>query len=139
MVRPKLDQQVTFLYARDLEASARFYGELLGLPFALDQGVCRIYQVAPGAFLGVCRRDEAPAEHGRAAPVIVTLVAQDVDGWHRYLAERGIVFEQGPQHNQRYNIYHCFLRDPDGYLLEIQRFLDPVWPQPVEPPAASEA
>jgi len=25
-------------------------------------------------------------------------------------------------------IYHCFLRDPNGYLLEIQRFLDPAWP-----------
>jgi catechol 2,3-dioxygenase-like lactoylglutathione lyase family enzyme len=49
--RPQLDQQVTFLYVRDLEASTRFYGELLGLPLALDQGVCRIYRVAAGAFI----------------------------------------------------------------------------------------
>jgi hypothetical protein len=28
------------------------------------------------------------------------------------------------------NIYHCFLRDPNGYLIEIQRFLDPAWPRP---------
>ncbi|OQY24133.1 MAG: hypothetical protein DRJ03_06405 [Chloroflexi bacterium] len=29
--------------------------------------------------------------------------------------------------NPRYNIYHCFLRDPNGYLIEIQRFLDSAW------------
>jgi catechol 2,3-dioxygenase-like lactoylglutathione lyase family enzyme len=55
-------------------------------------------------------------------------VSRDVDGWHQHLAARGVVFEQPPQLNDRYNIYHCFLRDPDGHLLEIQRFLDPAWP-----------
>ena len=25
------------------------------------------------------------------------------------------------------HIYHCFLRDPNGYLIEIQRFLNPAW------------
>ena len=37
------DQLVTFLYTRDLEQSAVFYGETLGLPLVLDQGACRIY------------------------------------------------------------------------------------------------
>ena len=27
------------------------------------------------------------------------------------------------------DIYHFFLRDPDGYLIEVQRFLDPAWPR----------
>jgi catechol 2,3-dioxygenase-like lactoylglutathione lyase family enzyme len=132
MERPPLDQLVTFLSVRDLEESARFYGELLGLPLVLDQGVCRIYRVAAGAFLGVCRRDGLAHDHGRQAAVVVTIVADDVDGWHTYLAKRGVLFEQPPQHNQQYNIYNCFLRDPDGHLLEIQRFLDPAWPG-VEP------
>jgi extradiol dioxygenase family protein len=27
--------------------------------------------------------------------------------------------------------YHlCFLRDPNGYFIEIQQFLDPAWPGP---------
>ena len=33
-----------------------------------------------------------------------------------------------PVMNATYNIYHFFMRDPDGYLVEIQRFLDPNWP-----------
>jgi hypothetical protein len=62
--------------------------------------------------------------------VIVTLVTQDVDGWYARLLERGIAFEKAPAFNPDYNIYHCFLRDPNEYLLEIQRFCDPAWPHP---------
>jgi catechol 2,3-dioxygenase-like lactoylglutathione lyase family enzyme len=47
-----------------------------------------------------------------------------VDGWYEHLSARGVAFEKPPQINPQYRIYHCFLRDPDGYLIEIQRFLD---------------
>ena len=40
------DQQVTFLYVKDLEKSARFYGETLALTLVLDQGPARIRQRA---------------------------------------------------------------------------------------------
>lgn len=36
-------------------------------------------------------------------------------------------FERDPVHNPEYGVYHCFLRDPNGYLLEIQCFDDPDW------------
>ncbi len=39
------NQQITFVYTADLAASARFYGEQLGLPLVIDQGSCRIYRV----------------------------------------------------------------------------------------------
>ena len=32
-----------------------------------------------------------------------------------------------PAHNPRFGIYHLFLRDPDGHLVEIQRFDDADW------------
>lgn len=116
-------QQVTFLYTPDLAATARFYEDLLTLPLALDQGSCRIYRVSESAFLGFCARDGA-----QPAGVIVTFVTQDVDGWYARLAARGVIFEKAPAFHPGYNIYHCFLRDPNGYLLEIQRFCDPAWP-----------
>lgn len=119
-------QQVTFLYTRDLESSARFYGEALGLPLVLDQGTCRIYRTGPGAFLGICRRADALLQPDG---IIITLVSDQVDAWYARLREQGVVFEKPPAHNPTYNIYHCFLRDPNGYLLEIQTFLDPAWPQ----------
>ncbi len=97
----------------------------MGLPLVLDQGACRIYQVSADGFLGFCQRTGASP-----TGVIVTFVTQDVDEWHMQLAARGAVFEKTPAFNPDYNIYHCFLRDPNGYLLEIQRFCDPAWPQP---------
>ena len=62
--------------------------------------------------------------------VIVTLVTDDVNGWHERLAAAAVVCERPPNRNQRYAIYQAFYRDPDGYLIEIQQFLDPEWPQP---------
>lgn len=125
MKRPTLDQQVTFMYTADLKTTAHFYETVLGLPLVLDQGTCRIYRVSNSGFIGFCQRDDAAKPDG----IIVTLVTQEVDAWYAYLQEQGVSFEKPPQLNPAYNIYHCFLRDPNGYLLEIQRFLDPGWPQ----------
>lgn len=123
---PPFGQQVTFLYTRDLAAAAHFYEEMLALPLVLDQGACRIYRVARDAFLGICVRADAPPP----GSAIVTLVTDDVDGWHARLVARGVQFEKPPALNPHFNIYHCFLRDPAGWLLEIQQFLDPAWPAP---------
>jgi catechol 2,3-dioxygenase-like lactoylglutathione lyase family enzyme len=117
------DSQITFCYTCDLSETACFYEEKLGLPLALDQGTCRIYEIAGNAFIGFCEREEAIHPDG----IILTFVTDDVDGWHERLIRRGVVFEKAPGYNPEYGIYHCFLRDPNGYLIEIQRFHDPRW------------
>ena len=122
------DQQVTFLYTRDLDKSAAFYSEVLGLRLALDQGVCRIFKTSPESFLGVCRCSEQRPSNPEG--IIVTLVTDDVDGWYERLKAKGVVFDTRPTENAEYNIYHCFLHDPDGYQIEIQSFRDPAWPRP---------
>jgi catechol 2,3-dioxygenase-like lactoylglutathione lyase family enzyme len=124
MTHPPIDQQITFLYTRDLATTARFYEQVLGLPLAVDQGDCRIYRLGDTGYVGFCQRDGAPE---RPSGVILTIVTPEVDRWYRHLSDRGAVFEKPPALNPRYNIYHCFLRDPNGYLIEIQRFLDPAW------------
>lgn len=134
MPRPSFTQQVTFIYTTNLSASAYFYEEVLGLPLVLDQGACRIYRVGAGdAFLGICERKEAThhaPDEDTVSAVILTLVSDQVDDWYRYLKGQRVHFEKAPTHNPTYNIYHCFLRDPNGYLIEIQSFLDPNWPHP---------
>ena len=128
------DQQVTFLYVKDLERSERFYGETLGLELVLNQGQARIYRVGRGnAFLGICLSSavqQAPPADRAPLGVIVTFVTDDVDGAYSALCAKGIAFEKRPMINTTYNIYNCFFRDPDGYLLEIQKFLSPEWPRP---------
>ena len=121
MNHPPIEQQITFLYTRDLEATAHFYEEIMGLPLALDQGDCRIYRVSSDGYVGFCQRDVAPEE---PAGIIFTIITPEVDEWHAYLCDQGVAFEKAPTLNRKYAIYHCFLRDPNGYLIEIQRFME---------------
>jgi catechol 2,3-dioxygenase-like lactoylglutathione lyase family enzyme len=104
MTAGPFDSQITFCYTRDLATTAAFYEDVLGLTMVLDQGGCRIYRVADEAYLGFCERER--------------------------MREVGVEFEKAPTMNPDYHIYHCFLRDPNGYLIEIQRFEDPRWPSP---------
>lgn len=127
MRRPSVDQQITFLYTRDLAATARFYEDVMGLALMLDQGDCRIYRASPDGYIGFCQRQSAPEG---ALGLILTLVTSEADEWYQYLRKRGITFEKPPALNPKYDIYHCFLRDPNGYLIEIQRFNDPGWTEP---------
>ncbi|MCA9989654.1 MAG: VOC family protein [Anaerolineales bacterium] len=124
MSHPPIDQQITFLYTRDLPTTAHFYEEIMGLPLVLDQGSCRIYQVTEDGYIGFCQRAEAPE---KPQGVILTIVTEKVDLWHQVLSNQGVAFESLPRLNPEYKIYHCFLRDPNGYLIEIQKFLDPAW------------
>ncbi|MBD3349362.1 MAG: VOC family protein [Candidatus Eisenbacteria bacterium] len=118
------DAQITFCYTRDLDTTAEFYESVLGLPLVLDQGGCRIYRAASGAYLGFCEKEKTARPEG----VILTLVTEHVDGWHERLKAAGVEFEKAPALNPEYKIYHCFLKDPNGYVIEIQRFEDPRWP-----------
>jgi catechol 2,3-dioxygenase-like lactoylglutathione lyase family enzyme len=124
MARPSINQQITFLNTRDLSATARFYEDVLGLDLIVDQGDCRIYRASPDGYLGFCQRQAAPEE---PLGVILTLVTPEVDAWYRFLLERGVSFEKPPTLNPKYEIYHCFLRDPNDYLIEIQTFNDTAW------------
>ncbi|MCY4073248.1 MAG: VOC family protein [Chloroflexi bacterium] len=123
-----IDSQITFLYVRELGRSGRFYQDILGFPLVLDQGSCRIYRVTGNsAFLGICERETAETSQDG---LIFTLVTADVDGWYKRITSRDWACEHAPRANERYGIYHFFVRDPDGYLLEIQRFTTPDWPAP---------
>lgn len=126
-MHPSIDQQITFVYTNDLKKSADFYENIMGLELWRDQGTCRIYTVSRTGYIGVCQVGEGAK--GRISTeeqtnIILTIVTQDVDEWYNYLTHKGVTFEKPPETNPRYNIYHCFLRDPNGYLIEIQRFLD---------------
>lgn len=133
MDRPSIQQQVTFLHTGNLGETAVFYEQVLGLERVLDQGVCLIFATGGDAFLGFC--ESAGSRLGAdetAVPVILTLVSEDVDQWYDYLCQRNIPVEKPPTLNEKFNIYHLFLRDPNDYLIEIQTFLDPLWPIPIQ-------
>lgn len=115
------DGSITFLGAHDLEKTHRFYHDVLGLPLCKDQGVCRIYTVRPGCHIGFCTHLGA----GNSDGLILTFLTQNVDSMHaRLTAAIDVQVEDVPAVNPQFNIYHFFARDPDGYRVEIQKFID---------------
>jgi catechol 2,3-dioxygenase-like lactoylglutathione lyase family enzyme len=117
------DGFVTFVRTRDLDRARYFYEGMLGLSVVLDQGSCLIFRVSDSGFLGVCRGEPSPQG------VIFTLVATDVRERCAELAAVGVQFEKSVAYNAEFDITHAFLRDPDGHLVEIQRFESPDWPR----------
>jgi catechol 2,3-dioxygenase-like lactoylglutathione lyase family enzyme len=97
----------------------------MGFPLALDQGACRIFRVRQGAYLGFCHTDGPTG----SAEVMLTLETADVDAACAELEPRGAEITLRPRLNERFRIYQMFIRDPNGYTIEIQRFLDPHWGQ----------
>ena len=115
------DGLVAFMHSQDLEATHHFYSELLQLPLYKDQGACRIYEVRPGSYVGFCVHFPEACRDG----IIITLLTDDVDAvYERLSAEPGVEVGDPPTENARFSIYHFFASDPDGYKIEVQRFLD---------------
>lgn len=123
-----IQQQVTFIYTRDLAAGSGFLRDKIGLRLALNQfDLCHIYDVAPNAFLGVCTNRPAPSDPG----VTYSFVVSDADAAYETLKSRGVAFEAPPQLSERFNVYSAFFGGIENYRFEIQEFRDPSWPAPV--------
>lgn len=118
----QFSQTITFLHTADLDATTRFYEDILGLELVRDQGVCCIFRTSGNGFIGFCQHLESAAPQG----VILTLVCEDVDERYEILRKKGVQFSKAPGHNPEFGIYDCFFSDPNGYLVEIQRFDKPL-------------
>src|SRR5467141_4136978 len=123
MANPAVIQQITFLDTRDLARTVDFYERIFGLRLARDQGTCRIYHVSGTSYLGFCQRANASAE---PQGVVFTLVTDHVDDWVSHLKSQGVEIVKEPADNPSYRIYNAFVRDPNGYVIEIQRFWEPL-------------
>ena len=123
---PAIEAQATFLYTQDLDATTPFYSETLGLELAYEQKSARFYYVGPSSFIGICFA--RPGRYVEPKGVVYTFLTPDVDGWYEYLTSRGATSLGPPKLGQ--SAYTFFIRDPNGYLLEFQKFVDPAWPGP---------
>ena len=121
---PKINQSIVFTYTDDLETGSRFFREIMELEFVVDQGPCHIFRLTETSFLGVCSLPDRPSDN---AGVTVTIVSDVVDGWHKFLVERGVEYMKEPSHSPRFNVYSSLFISPHGYRVEIQNFDDRDW------------
>lgn len=117
----RVTDQITWVYTENLATSVAFYEDILGLAVLRDAGTARIYRTGPGAAIGVCETFADRVVEPKGG--MVTLITDDVDGWYAALAGQGADLLGPPEIMARFGIYSFFVRDPNGYLIEIQTFL----------------
>lgn len=112
---------IIFFKTKSLQLMHEFYHDKLKMSFWLKQKNCHIYQ--SGNFLiGFLESDIAETEG------IITFFDQDKDIIDkRYTAMQDIIFKE-LKTNEDYNIYHFYVKDPEGRAVEFQTFLHQLKP-----------
>ena len=122
MPRPTDPSQlaITFFYYRDLATAMRFYEDVLGLSLAIDQGWCKIYQVSPGAHIGLVDESKGMNKWAAVKPVQFCIRVPDVDAWYGYAQEQNLDNLSDLFINDEIGIRAFVFNDPEGYQIEIQ-------------------
>jgi catechol 2,3-dioxygenase-like lactoylglutathione lyase family enzyme len=120
---PAKDYAITFFYYEDIHAVAPFYEQVLGFELVLDQGLARIYRISGRNYFGIVDGNRGHCKHQEKSAVLLTIVAEDVQGWHARLKAAGVP-KQSDMLRGTY-CEHFFFEDPAGYAIEIQRFHNP--------------
>ncbi|HDS28921.1 MAG TPA: bleomycin resistance protein [Candidatus Acetothermia bacterium] len=116
---------ITWFYYDDLQSAATFYERMLGFSLVVDQGWARIYRASSGAHVGIVSGDKGSFRPQPQSAVLLTLVVDDVAEWHAYLHAHGAASLSDIQTHAEIQVRCFFLKDPGGYAIEIQQFLEP--------------
>ncbi len=117
-----INKQIIFLPTNDLQTTTHFYKNLFNFELFLDQGDCVIFKTCDNSYLGFCERPVKIIE----GKIILTFIVENVDLVYEELLSKVEVKISPPTINKKYRIYHFFINDPNGYLIEFQKFLDEI-------------
>jgi len=110
------------LAVKDLQASAKFYREILGLePVQVPDNLVAIrrwFQIADGQQLHLLlgRKDPVSNNDRNGAHFSLTIPANSADGVEAFLKEKKIEYIRQKRFDGAYQIY---VTDPDGYVIEL--------------------
>lgn len=118
-------EQYTMFYYKDIAAARRFYGGILGLKATFNDEWVTLYEVLPGALLGVVQEGGTAFHPARAEnSVMLSLVTVDVDRWHARLKEfPDVSFVKEPYNHEKVPIRALLVTDPGGYTVEFFQWL----------------
>lgn len=94
----------------------------MGFELAVDQGWAKIFKAAENAYVGVVDEKHGYHRVSSTKPVMLTFVVPDVDEWFRYVQRKGLHILTQPRDNDELGIRMFLLEDPEGYVVEIQKF-----------------
>jgi predicted enzyme related to lactoylglutathione lyase len=119
---PSSDNQlaITFFYYRDLAGAVDFYEQVLGLRLAIDQGWSKIYEIRPGAHVGLVDESRGLNKWAKDKPVQLCIRVRRVDDWYAYARQQKLNNLSKIFDNQALGIRAFVFTDPEGYQIEIQ-------------------
>ena len=113
------------IYADDLSASRKFYGDLLQMQEIFANHDSVVYQMG-SACLNVLMKENAPelveplqiAPSSAGSRSLLTVTVDDVDAAHAALVARGVTFLNGPI-DRPWGMRTAAFADPSGHCWEL--------------------
>ena len=111
-----------FLYYRDLDRATAFYQQTLGMELVADYQMARIFRMTEDSYLILVDATKGMHTADEPKSVAVALITDQLEAWHAYLATKGIAPRSpfAPKPGRAHDGF--VIEDPEGYLLEFERF-----------------
>ena len=119
------------IYVDDIEASARFYSEAIGLKIQGRTEIPDVHEIVLAADQGGGRLQLAERYEGRQAVDHgfalwkIYMNVDDCEATHARAVEAGAVSTMAPKRLDRWPVTVAFVNDPDGYNVELVQRHDP--------------
>jgi len=125
-MNPKADGLLTFFYYKDLAKAAEFYENIMGFDLVVDQKWAKIYRVKGSALMGCVDGNVGYHKPNEIKPVMLTVIVDDPDAWYSHFKKHGVETLSEPHDDKDMGLRIFLLEDPEGYIIEIQKFYDPI-------------
>ncbi|MCK5670245.1 VOC family protein [Candidatus Bathyarchaeota archaeon] len=105
--------------------AGEFYEKIMGFELVQDQKWAKIFKVADNAYMGCVDGNIGYHKYDPTKPVMLTVIVDDPDAWYEHFMENGVETLNKPHDDVELNMRIFLLKDPEGYVIEIQKFNDP--------------
>ncbi len=119
---PPISALNAFYYYDDVDAAWAFYRDVLGLRTVVDYGFAKIMRVAESSYLTLVDAEEGMHSTDEPKSVTLAFVTEQVEGWYDYLVDSGVEMRSGYEWREGQPHDGFVAIDPEGYLLEFERF-----------------
>ena len=111
-----------FLYYEDLKKAGEFYVKILGFELVADYKMAQILRVTKDFYLILV--DVTKGMHTAEEPktVALALLTDQLKEWYEYLKSKDVKIKDGLEEKENSAHDGFIVVDPEGYLLEFERF-----------------
>lgn len=114
---------VIFFPCFNINETAEFYLDVIGLKLHSDQGNCKIFDTGYG-YIGFCQYSKRTTIASGPCISLNCIDVDDVDKHYKILKNKDCEIVSPPKHHDDFPVYSFFLKDPNGYTLEFQKILN---------------